>query len=384
MNNVRTIFHIDMNAFFCSCELIKRPYLESKPFAVGTRYSSKGVLSTSNYVARKYGVHSAMSVSDALKKCPNLIILDCDYQFYVECSKKFFNIIYEYTDLVEPASIDEAFVDVSEINMHPLDFAKLLQKRIKDECNLPSSIGIAPTKFLAKMASDMKKPMGITVLRIRDIEKMLFPLDVSDMFGIGKKTAPRLKELGINTIGDLYKRLEELHDFFGDKMYLYVKRTLEGKSSNIVEPERYSNFSSISNSRTSYEPLVNEDVIYEFLENVCNLTSSRLNRYHVKAYTITVTIKYTDLKSFSKSKTYNDAINDKYVFYARVKELFTELWDGRPIRLLGCGGSNLEEENMKVLDLFHLDEIEKEEKINKALENIEDTYGKNAIKKGIK
>ena len=169
MNKVRTIFHIDMNAFFASCELIKRPYLKDKPFAVGARYSSKGVLSTSNYVARKYGVFSAMSVADALKKCPNLIILDSDYQFYIECSKKFFNIIYEYTDLVEQASIDEAFIDVSEIDMHPLDFAKLLQKRIYDECSLPSSIGIAPTKFLAKMASDMKKPMSITVVRIRDI-----------------------------------------------------------------------------------------------------------------------------------------------------------------------------------------------------------------------
>ena len=384
MNNVRTIFHIDMNAFFCSCELIKRPYLEKKPFAVGARYSSKGVLSTSNYVARKYGVYSAMNVNDALKKCPNLIILDSDYQFYIECSKKFMNIIYEYTDMVEQASIDEAFVDVTEIDMHPLDFAKLLQKRIYDECKLPSSIGIAPTKFLAKMASDMKKPMGITVVRIRDIKEKIFPLDISDMFGIGKKTSPRLKELGINTIGDLYNRLEEFRDFFGEKMYTYVKTTLEGKSSNVVDSERYSSFSSISNSRTSYEPLTNEDQIYEFLENVSDITSKRLLRYHVKAYTITVTIKYTDLKSFSRSKTYNDATNDKYVFYARIKELFNELWDGRPIRLLGTGGSNLEEENMKVFDLFHLDEIEKEENLNKVVENIDNKYGKNAIKKGIK
>ena len=194
MNNARVIFHIDMNAFFASCELIKRPYLKDKPFAIGVRYSSKGVLSTSNYVARKYGVYSAMSVSMALKKCPNLIILDCDYNYYVECSKSFFRIIYEYTDKVEPASIDEAFIDVTDINMHPLEFAKLLQKRIYDECKLPSSIGIGPTLFLAKMASDMKKPMGITVVRIRDIAKKIFPLDLSDMFGIGKKQRQSLKK----------------------------------------------------------------------------------------------------------------------------------------------------------------------------------------------
>lgn len=384
MNNVKIIFHIDMNAFFCSCELIKRPYLENKPFAVGARYSSKGVLSTSNYIARKYGVHSAMSVSDALKKCPNLIILDSDYQYYIECSNKFLNIIYEYTDLVEQASIDEAFIDVTNIDMHPLDFAKLLQKRILDECKLPSSIGIAPTKFLAKMASDMKKPLGITVVRKRDIEKKIFPLDVSDMFGIGKKTSPKLKEMGINTIGDLYNKLDELHDFFGDKMYMYIKNTLEGKSSNVVDPERYSTFSSISNSRTSYEPLTNEDEIYEFLEYVANLTSKRLNKYRVKAYTITVQIKYTDLKVYSKSKTLNEPISDKYEYYAVVKELFDELWNGKPIRLLGSGASNLEEINAKTFDLFHLDVIEQEENLNKALDEIDKMYGKNAIKKGIK
>lgn len=384
MNNVKIIFHIDMNAFFASCELIKRPYLKDKPFAVGARYSSKGVLSTSNYIARKYGVHSAMSVSDALKKCPNLIILDCDYQFYKECSEKFLNIIYEYTDLVEQASIDEAFIDVTNIDMHPLDFAKLLQKRILDECNLPSSIGIAPTKFLAKMASDMKKPLGITVVRKREIEKKIFPLDVSDMFGIGKKTSPRLKEMGINTIGDLYNRLDELHDFFGDKMYIYIKNTLEGKSSNVVDPERYSSFSSISNSRTSYEPLTNEDEIYEFLEYVANLTSKRLSKYRVKAYTITVQIKYTDLKVFSKSRTLSEPISDKYEYYAIVKELFDELWNGKPIRLLGSGASNLEEINAKTFDLFHLEAIEQEENLNKAIDEIDKLYGKNAIKKGIK
>lgn len=384
MNNVRIIFHIDMNAFFCSCELIKRPYLENKPFAVGARYSSKGVLSTSNYIARKYGVYSAMSVADALKKCPNLIILDSDYQFYIECSKKFLNIIYEYTDLVEQASIDEAFIDVTDIDMHPLDFAKLLQKRILDECKLPSSIGVAPTKFLAKMASDMKKPLGITVVRKRDIEKKLFPLDISDMFGIGKKTSPKLKEMGIDTIGKLYENLDNLHDYFGEKMYIYIKNALEGKSSNIVDPERYSSFSSISNSRTSYEPLVNEDLIYEFLENVCNLTSSRLNRYRVKAYTLTVQIKYTDLKVFSKSKTYNEPISDKYEYYAKIKELFDELWNGKPIRLLGSGASNLEEINAKTYDLFHLDAIEQEENLKNAINRIDEMYGKNAIKKGIK
>lgn len=384
MNNVRVIFHIDMNAFFCSCELIKRPYLESKPFAVGSRFTTKGVLSTSNYVARKYGVYSAMNVNDALKKCPNLIILDSDYSFYKECSNKFMSIIYEYTDKVEQASIDEAFIDVTQIDMHPLEFAKLLQSRIKDECKLPSSIGIGPTKFLAKMASDMKKPMGITIVRKRDIEKKIFPLDVSDMFGIGKKTSPKLKELGINTIGDLYHKLDDLKDFFGEKMYLYIKNCLEGNSSDNVDPNRYSSYSSISNSRTSLEPLINEVEVYEFLRYVSNITNDRLIRYNTKAYTFTIQIKYTNLKVYSKSKTYNTPTNDKVEFYDRCKELFDDLWNNTPIRLIGVGVSNFEDLKPKIYDLFHLDEIEKEERLNDTIKEIDNNYGKNAIKKGIK
>ncbi|MBP5446403.1 MAG: DNA polymerase IV [Acholeplasmatales bacterium] len=384
MNNVRVIFHIDMNAFFASCEEIKRPYIKDKPFAVGARYSKKGVLSTSNYIARKYGVYSAMSVSDALKKCPNLIILDSDYQFYIECSKKFLKIIYEYTDRVEQASIDEAFIDVTDIDMHPVEFAKLLQKRIKDECQLPSSIGIAPTLFLAKMASDMKKPMGITIVRKRDIKDKIFPLDVSDMFGIGKKTSPKLKELGIKTIGDLYERLDELKDFFGDKMYEYIKSTLEGRSSDVVDPDRYSSFSSIGNSRTSIQPITSEEEAYEFLNYVGEITYNRLKKYNLKAYTFTIQIKYTYLKTYSKSKTYNDSTNDRLEFFDRCKELFDSLWNGSDIRLIGVQTSNLEEIGMKVYDLFHLDNIEDEEKLNKALNSIEEKYGKNAIKKGIK
>ena len=384
MNNVRVIFHIDMNAFFASCEEIKRPYIKDKPFAVGARYSKKGVLSTANYVARKYGVHAAMNVPDALKKCPNLIILDSDYQFYIECSKKFMKIIYEYTDLVEQASIDEAFIDVTEIDMHPLDFAKLLQKRIKDECMLPSSIGIGPTKFLAKMASDMKKPMGITIVRKRDIEKKIFPLSIDDMFGIGKKTSPKLKEMGINTIGDLYHKLDDLKDFFGDKMYLYVKNTLEGNSSNIVDPERYNSFSSIGNSRTSMHPLVLEDEVKDFLKYVIEITYNRVKKYNVKAYTFTVQIKYTNLKTYSKSKTYNEATNDYEEFISRCIELFESLWNGKDIRLIGVSVSNLEEVGTKVYDLFHLDVIENEEKLKNTINDIEEKYGKNAIKKGIK
>lgn len=382
MNKDRVIFHIDMNAFFASCEEIKRPYLKDKPFAVGVRYSSKGVLSTANYIARSYGVNSAMTVKDALKKCPNLYILDSDYHFYEECSNNFMSILYEYTDKIEQASIDEAFMDVTDVKIHPFELSKIIQKRILDEAKLPSSIGIAPTKFLAKMASDMKKPLGITVVRPTEIKEKIFPLDISDMFGIGKKTSPLLKDMGINTIGDLYNRLDELHDFLGDKRYIYVKNALECNSSDIVDPNRYNSFSSISNSRTSPHPLTEENEVMEFLIYVTDITYKRIERLKVKPHTLTVQIKDPTLRVTSKSKTYNTPVIGE-AFYEGIKELFNELWDGKTVRLIGVGASNFEEDEEKKYDLFHLEDIEKEENLEKSLKEIEDKYGKNAIKKGI-
>lgn len=384
MNNVRVIFHIDMNAFFASCEEIRRPYLKDKPFAVGTRYSTKGVLSTANYVARKYGVNSAMSVLDAYKKCPNLIIVDCDFDYYIECSNNFLNILREYTSLVEQASIDEAFIDVTECNKHPLELAKEIQNRLLNELKLPCSIGIAPTKFLAKMGSDIKKPLGITIVRKREIPKVIFPLEIKDMFGIGKKTYPKLMEMGINTIGDLYKKLDDLHDYFGDKMYMYLKNALEGKSSNDVSPDLYESFSSIGNSRTSIHPLETMDEAYEFIGYVVNLVFNRMIKKRVVGFTFTIQIKYTDFKSYSKCKTYDNPTNDYLTLFDYAKELFDTLWNGSPIRLIGFTASNLEFLNSKKLDLFHLDNIENEESLNNTLKNIEEKYGKNAIKKGFK
>lgn len=383
MNNVHVIFHIDMNAFFASCEEIKRPFLADKPFAIGTRYSSKGVLSTANYVARKFGIHSAMSVKDALKKCPELIIVDGNYELYEKCSHNFMKILLEYTDKVEQASIDEAYLDVTDVNKHPLELAKELQSRILNECKLPCSIGIGPNLFLAKMASDMKKPLGITVLRKRDIKTKLYPLDIDDFFGIGKKTSPKLKEMGINTIGDLALEIDNLADFFGDKFYEDIKRKLFGKSNDIVDKDRYSSFSSIGNSRTANQPLVTEEDNYGFIEYVTRLVSKRLVEKRVVAYTITVQIKYTDFKVFSRSQTLNDPIKDYLTLLDNTKSLFDELWNHEPVRLIGVSASNLEKENEKKFDLFHLNNLENEENIRKTMEELEKKYGKNAIKKGI-
>ncbi|MBU1020858.1 MAG: DNA polymerase IV, partial [Firmicutes bacterium] len=200
----RVIFHIDLNAFFASCEMASNPKLYNIPLGIGGK-NDRGVLTTANYEARKSGVRSAMSVVEAKRICPNLVILPVNFPLYQKYSELFFELLSEYSDVIEKGSIDEGYLDMTDAldDKHPLDIAKEIQTRLLEEYNLPVSIGIAPNMFLAKMASDIQKPLGITILRKRDVEEKLWVLPIEEMYGIGKKTYPNLKLIGIHTIGDL-------------------------------------------------------------------------------------------------------------------------------------------------------------------------------------
>ena len=207
----KVILHIDLNAFFVRCEELKNPSLEGKPVIIG-HVGRGGIVSTCSYAAREYGVKSGMPTYEALLKCKDAIVLGVDFEYYHEKSRQFFAFLKKYTTLVEPASVDECFADFSDVlknEKQPLVFIRNMQKDLYKETGLKCSIGVAPTKFLAKMASDMKKPLGLVVIRKRDAKKMLSPLPIEDFFGIGKKTSPHLRALGINTIGDLIKRIDD-------------------------------------------------------------------------------------------------------------------------------------------------------------------------------
>ena len=200
----RIYFHVDLNAFFASAEILRDPSLKGKPIVVSGQ-TKRSVVSTASYEARAYGIHSAMSIILAKKLCPDLEIIEGHYSYYHSLSDEFMTIVRSFSPYMEKASIDECYVDVTDVIQqykHPLDLAVLLQKAIYQKTGLGCSIGIGPNLFLAKMASDMKKPMGITVLRIRDVEAKLWPLPVHKMRGIGRKTLPKVEALGIKTIGD--------------------------------------------------------------------------------------------------------------------------------------------------------------------------------------
>ena len=212
MKSYQIIFHIDMNCFFASCEIAVDPSLKGQPIVVARLDPlRKGIILSPSYEARKYGIKTTMRVKDALPLCPQLKVVEPNYELYQDMSNKFFGYLSNITDQIEPASIDEGYLNVTKAcdNISAIELANKIQKDLLSLYKLPCSIGIAPNKFLAKMASDMKKPLGITVLRKREIDKLMWPLDISEMFGVGKKTAPRLRAIGINTIGDLanYKNI---------------------------------------------------------------------------------------------------------------------------------------------------------------------------------
>lgn len=386
----RIIFHIDLNAFFASCEMVKRPDLKAKPLVItGRKNSKRGIVVTSNYEARKFGVYSAMSLQQALKQCPKLVVLPANYELYRQTSSKFMSILKSYTPLVEKASIDEAYLDVTEFyqQIHPIALAHQIQKQIATELQIGCSIGIAPNKFLAKMASDMKKPNGVTVLRKRDLENLLWHLPIEQMHGIGKASAPKLKHLGIETIGDLakYQDLGRLEQLFGKHSLKWVENAL-GDDFTPVNPERYETLSSIGHSTTFATDYSFDLEIKKQAKLMCQKTANRLKQHRVFAKTISLQLKYANFKQISRSHTVEVPLQTTEELYAVIEELFDEHWTGDPVRLVGVSTANFTNTKKvsEQLTLFNYQSFTAEETLNQTVYRIQNKFGENIISKGIK
>ena len=386
-NRAKVIFHIDLNQFFCSVAIIKNPRLKGKAFAIGRENSMKGVVSTASYEARSYGIHAGMPLVEAYQKLPSLIVVDYGHEVYGEYSNKFFRLIKSYVSEVEQTSIDEGYIDVTSItldcNRHPLDLAKEIQSRALKELSLPCSIGIAPTLYLAKMASDLKKPLGITILRIRDIEEKLYPLDVKEIFGVGKKTYPILHDEGIHTIKDfMNKDNEELvRDIVGNQ-YDYFVEALSGKTTNVVDPNRYSEPESISKSMTFDTPLTTYDDVLINLLKMADDVYLQLKSAKKKAKTITITLRDTNFNTITRSKTITDYTNDKTVLKYYVEELLDDNYNYTPLRLVGVGFSHFKPDDfvLEEITLFNYQSVyEKEETLRNLMLNFDKRFGSNSL-----
>ena len=355
----RVIIHIDLNAFFASVEEIKNPSLKNKPLAVGGK-NRRGVLSTANYIARSYGVHSAMPVGMALKLCPHLVIVEGNHADYEKYSKAFFAIVKEYLgEKIEIASIDECYVDFSDYAKKckdPIAYLKSMQKDVYNKLGLGCSIGVSYNKFLAKMASDMKKPLGFTVIRNKDVFSLIWPMEIANMYGIGKKTAPKLMEAGIKTIHDLAKceDIYLLKSILG-KNYIYYQENANGldNSEVLYLP---TDAKSIGNSTTYENDLETEEQIRTAFKALAKTVSSSVVGQQMLGFIISITIRYNDFTTITRSMSLIDPICNEDEIYLKAINLFEKNYDNRPIRLLGITVSNLKKKKdiLKQMSIYDL------------------------------
>lgn len=339
---MRKIIHIDMDAFFASVEQRDNPELRGKPVAVGG-IADRGVVAAASYEARKFGVRSAMPSRIAARKCPQLIFVKPRFDAYKDVSMQIRDIFQEYTDLVEPLSLDEAYLDVTS-NKKNLPSATLIaqeiRKRIKEETGLTASAGISINKFLAKTASDVNKPNGQFLISPEMVEEFIEKLPIERFFGIGKVTADRMHKMGINTGKDLKKWEEfQLIDRFG-KAGSYYYRIARGIDDRMVNPNRIRK--SLGAENTFPFDLIEQGEIDDQLENITDTLLRRLKKANKQGKTLTLKVKYTDFKTITRSKTFADPILSKDRIQEFYKELTPEITDSKGIRLLGLTVSNFE------------------------------------------
>lgn len=338
---LRKIIHIDMDAFYASVEQLDNPELKGKPIAVGGS-EVRGVVSAASYEARKFGVKSAMSGVQAARLCPQLIFVRPRFDRYKEISKQIRAIFLEYTDLVEPLSLDEAYLDVTENkkgNPSATLIAKEIRQKIFEKTGLTASAGISVNKFVAKIASDYNKPNGQKTVNPDEVEAFIEVLDVKKFYGIGKVTAEKMYQLGIYTGLDLKnKTLEYLEQHFGNSGQAFYNLS-RGISYSQVKPNRQ--MKSIGAERTFNENLSSEIYMEERLENIASEIERRIKKYKISGKTITLKIKYSDFTQQTRSKTLPYFIADKSLIFETAKELLYQERLKDSVRLLGISLNNL-------------------------------------------
>ncbi|MDM5189853.1 DNA polymerase IV [Bacillus sp. DX4.1] len=385
--NGRVILHVDMNCFYASVEIAHDESLKGKPLAIaGDEKERKGIIVTCSYEAREKGVRATMPIWEAKRLCPELVVKHPNFELYREASFAMFQILSRFTEKIQPVSIDEGYLDITDCYGlgSPLEIAQMIQQTLLTELQLPCSIGIAPNLFLAKTASDMKKPLGITVLRKRDVSELLWPLPVEAMHGIGKKTAEKLKEIHIDTIGHLANGKEHVIRSKIGNHGVDLQKRAKGIDNREVDPNQMGQYKTIGNSTTFSKDMDEEKALLDMLERLAQSVSKRLQKRALVTYNIQIMIKYYDRRAVTRSKQLKNAIWEECDIFQAASRLWKKHWDGDPIRLLGVTAAELEwkTESIKQLDLFSFEEDAKEEPLLAVIDQINHKYGTPMVQRG--
>jgi len=381
----KAIIHLDMDAFYPAVEVLDNPSLKGKPVIVGGS-RERGVVSSASYEARKFGIHSAQPMATAMRLCPHGIFLPVRMGRYKEVSNQIFEIFHQLTPLVEPLSIDEAFLDVTgslKLFGGPKEIAKKIKKAVLEETSLTVSAGVAPSKFLAKIASDLHKPDGLTIVSEDQVKAFLNPLPIGKLWGVGKTTQKALAHLGIKTIGDLSRLpLEVLERRFG-KHGIHLHRLSRGIDDREVEPLR--DVKSIGREETFSEDLLDMATIKRGLLSLATRVSRRMRRKGLAGKRVTLKVKYHDFVQITRSETLTKAIDDGREIFQNCCRLLEKTEAGkRPLRLLGIALSHLSDQASPIqLSLFETGPgPARSKKLNLALDKIHEKFGESAILPG--
>ena len=343
----RLILHVDMDAFFASVEQLDNKSLKGKPVIVGG-VSERGVVSTCSYEARKYGIHSAMPIFIARKLCPHGVYLKTRMYRYKEVSKQVFNILKDVTDIIEPLSIDEAYLDISNNRFKSgIEAANYIKSRVLREVGLTISIGISYNKFLAKLASDWNKPNGIKVITKDMVPNILLPFPVSKIYGLGKKSVEKLNNMGIFTVKDLYDMPKEFYIEYLGKYGLEIYERIRGIDNREVEAQR--DRKSYGRERTLKIDTKEKEDLLEYLYDFSKEISNQLIRQNLEGKTITVKYKTEDFQSHTRSKTLNFYTNNFEEIYKVCEEILNNEEINEYIRLIGVTVSSFKENTIEQL-----------------------------------
>ena len=389
----RLIFHVDVNSAFLSWEAARRvrlgePDLRLIPSCVGGNPERRTSIVTAKSIpAKAYGINTGEPISMALRKCPNLVVVESDFRLYQECSKAFKDICRKYAPVVEEFSIDECFLDMTgtgKVYPDPIKTAHDIKNEIRDTLGFTVNVGIGANKLLAKMASDFEKPDKVhTLLNQEEVESKMWPLPISDLFGVGKASTKRLIDAGIKTIGQLAKTdISFLKMLVGDKAGEHMYALANGIDESPVtseerEAKSYSVVTTVEENITSYE--VANHILLGLADSVC----TRMRKEGAKAYCVSVKIRSDDFKNQSHQLNFMEATDVTEEIYETAKKLFADLWDGKtPLRLMGIALSNISKDEEQQLSLFVDEEKEKQKKVDAAMDSIRRKYGMSKIMRG--